>query len=239
MTTQGRQAAAIWRDEGFATSWAAGDTTTADLLAVPRRIAAEVVAGDNPSPAEIMDIGAGPGAVLAVFLQRFPGAHGTWSDASEAMLAMARENLAPFGARVDYRLADMTALDDAGLPATADVITTSRAAHHLDSDGLIAFYSAAARRLGPGGWLVNLDHVGPASAAGPAGVAGPDEVWDQRLRAVRKELGITSDGPKHHHDYPLTSVQDHLDAFTAAGITDVEVVWRAFFTCLFMGRKAE
>ena len=27
------------------------------------------------------------------------------------------------------------------------------------------------------------------------------------------------------------------DAFAAAGFTDVEVAWRAFFTCLFMGRK--
>jgi len=33
------------------------------------------------------------------------------------------------------------------------------------------------------------------------------------------------------------SVQDHLDAFAAAGITDVEVPWRAFCTCLFMGRS--
>ena len=61
-------------------------------------------------------------------------------------------------------------------------------------------------------------------------------MWDQRLRAARKEFGVTPDGPKHHHNYPLTSVQDHLDAFAAAGITDVEVPWRAFYTCLFMGR---
>jgi hypothetical protein len=27
-------------------------------------------------------------------------------------------------------------------------------------------------------------------------------------------------------------------AYAAAGIGDVEVVWRAFYTCLFMGRTA-
>lgn len=237
MTTQGAQAAEIWRDEDFARSWAAGDSIH-DLLDFPRRMAAAIVAEDIPAPATIVDIGAGPGAVLEVFLERFPDARGVWSDASMSMLDMAKERLAPFGDRVEYVLADMTALEGTGLPDQADVITTSRAAHHFDKAGLAAFYAAAARRLKPGGWLVNLDHVGPASQAGPPGVAGFDEVWDQRLRSAREAFGVASNGPRHHHTYPLTGVQDHLDAFGAAGITDVEVTWRAFITCLFTGRKA-
>jgi SAM-dependent methyltransferase len=235
VTQQGQQAAAPWRDPGFARSWAEGDSLR-DLLDFPRRMAAVIIAGDNPAPARIIDIGAGPGAVLAVFLEQFPAARGVWADASEAMLGLARERLAPFGDRVDYHITDMTDLAGAGFPAGADVITTSRAAHHLDRDGLFTFYAQAASLLTPGGWLVNLDHVGPASAAGPPGVAGFDDVWDRRLRAARRRFGVTAEGQKHHHNYPLTSVSDHLDAFAAAGITDVEVVWRAFCTCLFMGR---
>ena len=174
--------------------------------------------------------------MLEIFLKQFPRAHGIWTDASRPMLDMAYQKLGPFGDRVEYHIVDMTDLDGAGLPGNADVITTSRAAHHLDRDGLISFYAAAASRLKPGGWLVNLDHIGPASQAGPPAAAGFDDVWDQRLRAARKQFGVTPDGPKHHHNYPLTSVQDHLDAFAAAGVTDVEVPWRAFYTCLFMGR---
>lgn len=237
MTVQGEQAAAAWRDEDFARSWAAGDSY-GDLLEFPRRMAAGIIALDNPAPVTVIDIGAGPGAMLGAFLERFPDARGIWSDVSMAMLDLARERLAPFGDRVEYVLADMTALDGTGLPGSADIITTSRAAHHLDAGALIAFYATAARRLKPGGWLVNLDHIGPASQAGPPGAAGFDEVWDQRLRAARKASGMTSEGRKHHHNYPLASVQDHLDAFGAAGLDDVEVPWRAFFTCLFMGRKA-
>jgi len=238
MASQGEQAAAAWRDAEFARSWAEQDSFR-DLLEFPRRMAAAVVAGDNPEPARIVDVGAGPGAVLAVFLEQFPSARGIWTDASQAMLELAKDRLAPFGDRVEYRLADMTDLDRAGLPAAVDVITTSRAAHHLDRAGLFAFYADVAARLAPGGWLVNLDHIGPASQAGPPAVAGSDDVWDQRLRAARKKFGVASDGPKHHHNYPLTSVSDHLDALGAAGITDVEVPWRAFFTCLFMGRKGQ
>ena len=238
MTSQGERSAAIWRDTDFARDWAAGDAFR-DLLEFPRRMAAEIVAGEGPEPETIVDIGAGPGAVLAVFLERFPRARGIWSDASRAMLDLAHERLAPFGDRVAYYIADMTDLGGSGLPERADVITTSRAAHHLDRDGLISFYSAAARRLKPGGWLVNLDHIGPASQDGPPAEAGFDDVWDRRLRAARKKFGVSPGGPQHHHNYPLTSVRDHLDAFAAAGITDVEVPWRAFYTCLFMGRTPE
>jgi SAM-dependent methyltransferase len=226
-TEQGQAAAAIWRETGFARDWAAGDSFR-DQLAFPRQMAAVIIAGDNPAPATIVDIGAGPGDFLAVMLEQFPGARGVWTDASEPMLGLARERLAPFGGRVEFHLVDMTALDGSPVPAGADVITTSRAAHHLDAPGLASFYAAAAGRLAPGGWLVNLDHIGPA---------GPGDTWDRRLRTARRQFGAPSNGSKHHHNYPLTSVEDHLRALATAGFTDVEVAWRAFFTCLFMARK--
>lgn len=63
-------------------------------------------------------------------------------------------------------------------------------------------------------------------------------MWDKRFRTVRKRFTRPRPkGAEHHHDHPLTSVQDHLDGFAAAGITDVEIAWKAFFTCLFIGRK--
>jgi SAM-dependent methyltransferase len=227
MTEEGALAAAVWRDNDFAREWAAGDSYR-DLLSFPRHLAAVIIAADNPEPGTIVDIGSGPGDFLAVLLEQFPQAKGVWTDVSEAMSDLARERLARFGGRVGFHLVDMTDLAGGGVPGSAGVITTSRAAHHLDRDGLFGFYAQAAARLAPGGWLVNLDHIGPA---------GPGDVWDQRLRAARTQFGVTQSGPKHHHNYPLTSIGDHLQALAAAGFTDVEVPWRAFFTCLFMGRK--
>jgi SAM-dependent methyltransferase len=226
MTEQGRRVAEVWRDAAFVADWAGGDAM-GDLLAFPRRIAAAIVAHDRPEPRLIVDVASGPGAFLAVFLEEFPGARGVWSDASEAMLARARENLAPYGDRVEFRLADMTDLAGGGLPEGADAIVSSRALHHLDRDGLRAFYTEAATRLAPGGWLINLDHTGPPDA------------WDGRLRAVRARFVRPRPEPKHHHNYPLPGIQDHLDAYASAGITDVEIAWKAFYTCLFMGRKAD
>lgn len=198
-----------------------------DMLDFPRRMAAGIVADDNPEPACVVDVGSGPGDVLAVFLAQFPSARGIWTDASAAMLDIARQRLASFGDRVTYRIVDMTDLVSGAVPVGVDVITTSRAAHHLNRAGLFGFYAQAVSLLAPGGWLVNLDHI------------GSDEVWDRRLRAARKRFGSSPEGGKHHHDYPLTSVQDHLEGYAAAGVRDVEVVWRAFYTCLFMGRRAD
>jgi SAM-dependent methyltransferase len=196
-----------------------------DLLDLPRRIAAAVVAADSPEPRVVVDAGSGPGDVLAAFLDEFPGARGIWTDASEEMRGIAAGRLARFGDRVEYRIADMTDLAAGGVPPGVDVITTSRASHHLDPPALAGFYARAAALLRPGGWLVNIDHV------------GPDDAWDQRLRAARKRLIPARPGPGHHHRYPLPSVRHHLDGYAAAGIGDVEVAWRAFVSCLFMGRS--
>jgi SAM-dependent methyltransferase len=225
MTEQGRLAATVWSDRDFARAWAEGDALRA-MLDLPRRISAAVVAGDRPEPSCVVDIGSGPGDYLAVFLEAFPSARGIWTDASPAMLEQARERLAGFGDRVTYRIADMTDLGDA-VPDAVDVITTSRASHHLDRAGLLDFYAAAAGHLAPGGWLVNLDHTGSRDA------------WEGRLRAARTLLRTgPSERAAHHHDKPLPTIADHVDGYAAAGITDVDIAWRAFVTCLFMGRRA-
>jgi SAM-dependent methyltransferase len=227
MPTQGQAAAEIWKDKEFATAWAEGDVV-ADLLALPRRIAAAVVEGDRPATELIVDVGSGPGAFLSVFLERFPQARGIWTDASEAMYEKAQTALAHHADRIDYQVLDMTEIGSGVLPDTIDVLLTSRAVHHLDKAALHAFYAAAAGLLAPGGWLVNLDHTGP----GPA--------WDARLRAARKTIiPPRPKGGGHHHDGPLTSVGDHYAALDAAGFTDYDTPWRGFFTVLFMARKPD
>jgi SAM-dependent methyltransferase len=225
MTEQGRQVAEVWQDPQFAAAWAEADSM-GDILAFPRRIAAALVGQDRPETRLVLDIGSGPGAFVAAFLDEFPAAHGICTDASEPMLVRAKEALAAYGDRVSFRTLDMTDLSTVDLPAPLDVVTTSRAAHHLDRDGLATYYRQAGELLAPGGWIVNLDHT------------GPEDKWDQRFRDIRPRFNRRGvEEPKHHHNYPLTSIQDHLDGLHAAGFTDVEIAWKAFYTCLFIGRK--
>lgn len=229
MPEHSRAAAEVWSDPDFARTWLDADPAgRSDLLALPRRMAAALIAHDLPRPRLIVDVASGAGAFLSVLLDAFPEAHGIWTDASPAMLAEARERLGRFGGRVEFLLGDMAELRAAGVPGDADVLSTSRASHHLDRTELHGFYREAAGRLRPGGWLVNLDHVGP-----------DQDVWDRRYRAVRKQFtGPAPASTAHHHRYPLPSVADHLDGYRAAGVTDADVAWKAFFSCLFMGRKS-
>lgn len=213
-----------WIDPTFATEWAQRDAQR-DLLSLPRAIAADIIATDLPGASVVADIGSGPGDFLSVLLDRLDSAHGIWTDISEPMETLARERLARFAGRVDYRIADMTDFDH--LPMQLDVITTSRAVHHLDQAGVRAFYRDAAAHLAPGGWLINLDHTGQV------------EEWDRRLRTARRQLipRTSEQRSHHHHNRPLASIDDHREALTAAGLTDVDTPWRAFITCLFMARR--
>lgn len=215
-----------WRDPQFARQWV-GQDVLQDMLDLPRAIATEIVVADRPGSRLVIDIGSGPGAFLERFLAALPDARGVWSDVSSAMAALARDRLAPYEGRVDFQLADMT--DLRGLPSRADVITSSRASHHLSVAQLRNFYAEAHARLEPGGWLVNLDHTYSVSAD-----------WEKRLRAARTALiPPAPDRQEHHHTTTPPTAADHLDALREAGFADLDMPWRAFPTCLFMARRGD
>jgi SAM-dependent methyltransferase len=198
-----------------------------DRLSVPRRIAAALVAQDNPAPNRIVDLGSFTGEFLEAFLVQFPGARGQWTDASDGNMDNAKARLARLGDRVDYVVGGAGRdISDGCVPAGSDVVMTSWASIHLDGSGVARFYRDAAALLPAGGWLINLDHVGFDGNA-----------WDRRLNEARKSFHSPQEGPPLHHDHVVPTLTDHLQAFRAAGITDVEMVWRSFTTCLFMGRK--
>ena len=213
-----------WMDEKLAARWTAADSLK-ELLILPRRISATVIAADRPGTALVVDVGSGPGDYLSTMLDTFPAARGVWTDVSPAMAEIARPALAGYRDRVEFQLVDLEDLSP--LPEQVDVITTSRASHHFDADTLARFYASAAGHLAPGGWLVNLDHVLSPGA------------WDRRLRDARAAMiPPKQDGTGHSHDKPLPMVEEHLAALAAAGFEDVAMPWRSFYTVLFMARKS-
>jgi cyclopropane fatty-acyl-phospholipid synthase-like methyltransferase len=226
-TTPGEQIAASWRDEAFVHEWTSNDSLET-ILALPRTLAATVVSTESPDAHRILDIGSGPGAFLAAFLEAFPDAVGIWADASDAMMHTARERLAKFGERVTYVIADMTDLGASAIPQEVDVVVTSRASHHLDPDRLTHFYRDVRGYLSAGGWMVNLDHVGLG------------EPWQDRMRSARKKMiGARPDGQlTHYHSGPTPTISEHISSYKDAGFQDVDTPWRAFGTCLFMGQTS-
>jgi SAM-dependent methyltransferase len=214
---------AAWIDDSYVDSWVAADGL-AGLLELPWRMASLLVGLDR-KPNLIIDVGSGPGSFLAELLALYPAARGVWVDASPAMLERARGTMAPFAERVSYVVGDMAVLADLALPTGADVITNSRVAHHLSTTELDAFYQAGAQLLAPGGWLVTLDHI------------RPEPSWDERLRAVLPAFaGPNAGRPTHPHVHPFPTIEDHVAGMSRAGLVDVDVPWRAFYSCLVLGR---
>lgn len=213
-----------WESVEYVAEWTAADAF-ADVLDLPRRLSAGIVADAGVEVEHVIDLGAGQGRYLEVLLEAFPSARGTWVDASRPMLERARDRLAPLGQRVRFVLADVR--DPSALPSgAADVIVSSRVVHHFDPPTIQRFYGAAFERLPPNGFLFNLDHVG---------VPGD---WEERYRRLRTRFFPRRQQARpHQHDAPPQPLADHLRWLTDAGFDAPDVPWRLFFTALLAARK--
>lgn len=214
-----------WSSSTYVREWMDQDVLE-DVLRLPRTISVGLVGDDDLEIRRVADIGAGPGAYLEAFLDAFPTAEGIWIDASEPMEEEARQRLAPFGDRVRFVQADASRPETLDLPP-AEVVTTSRMAHHFRAEAIQGLYRAAHGALVDGGWFFNLDHY------------GSPEGWEPRYRRVRAELTGRKKDPKdrHAHDHPFHPVDAHLDWLRAAGFAVPDVAWKTFFSALLVGRR--
>jgi SAM-dependent methyltransferase len=214
-----------WHSPEYVQEWS-GDDVLADVLALPRRISAALVADAAVDVRRVVDLGSGTGSYIAVFLRSFAAARGTWVDSSEPMERLARTELRPFADRVDYVRGDAEHVERLALPR-ADVVVTSRMAHHFSPQSLERLYRAVFDLLEPGGFFFNLDHFGA-----PPG-------WEQRYRRIRGQFT----GPRrrplrpHRHDFALTEPQQHLVWLEAAGFEPGDVPWRMFYSALVAARR--
>ena len=107
---------------------------------------------------DVLEIGAGSGAMAAELLRAHPGVSLTATDIDEEMVAAARARLTPFADRVDARQADATALpfgDD-----TFDAVLSWIMLHHtVEWEKALA---EAIRVSRPGGIVVGYDLLSTA-----------------------------------------------------------------------------
>lgn len=204
-------------------------TSLDDALREPRQIAAAVVAASNPSPKYIVMIGAHHGEFLEVFLDKFPNARALWTEPNntEGNLPVAKQRLARFGDRVDfhYGCADRD-ISDGCVPKGPDVIITDWVSILQNLDGMYKIYRIAAQQLAPGGWFVNIDHVGFGGTQ-----------WEPWIQTARTGFRPEHEWPAvHHPDFRTPTIEEQLGAMRAAGL-DAHVVWQSFSTVLFMGHK--
>jgi tRNA (cmo5U34)-methyltransferase len=144
------------------------DTYLAEMAAeIPgyEELQAAVTAATVDVHAErVLELGTGTGETALRVRAAQPEVEWVGIDASEAMLARARERLP--GA--DLRL---QRLEDELPEGPFDLVVSALAVHHLDGAGKRALFSRVARVLRPGGLFVLGDVVVPA-----AGQEGPIEI---------------------------------------------------------------
>jgi tRNA (cmo5U34)-methyltransferase len=128
---------------------------------------AVVAAAAGVRAARVLELGTGTGETALRLRGRHPGAAWVGIDASEAMLARARERLP--GA--DLRL---QRLEDELPEGPFDLVVSALAVHHLGGGAKRDLFSRVARVLQPGGLFVLGDVVVPAD-----GQKGPIEIdWE-------------------------------------------------------------
>ena len=124
---------------------------------VARRMVTWVLPGD-PVAGEMLEIGAGSGAMTAQLLASRPELRAVATDFDPRMVEVERRNLAPFGDRGTAQEADATALpfEDQSF----DLVLSCGMLHHVGHWSTAV--AEAVRVLRPGGRLAGYDLVAPS-----------------------------------------------------------------------------
>uniref|UniRef100_UPI000D3502E0 methyltransferase n=1 Tax=unclassified Variovorax TaxID=663243 RepID=UPI000D3502E0 len=128
---------------------------------VEARIAGVSGAHDFSQARHIVDLGGGNGALLASILASAPRSTGTVFDLP-GVIAQARQRLAdsPLGARIGFAEGDLFA---GGYPAGADLYILSNIIHDWNDDQAQVILRHCAQAMGPGGELILVEELLPAS----------------------------------------------------------------------------
>jgi trans-aconitate 2-methyltransferase len=149
----------------------------ADLLA---RVGAE-------RPADVVDLGCGPGHLTRLLAQRWPDARVRGLDSSEAMVARAREDVAD----VEFAVADLR--DWAAGDEQVDVLVSNATLQWVP--GHLDLLPALVGHLRPGGWF---------ALQVPANFAEPSHT-------LRDELAAQEPYAAHLRDVAVPSSHDPVD----------------------------
>lgn len=169
---------------------------------------------------EILDVGAGNGALAERLLSALPNARVMLLDLDAAMVEKAKQRLRCFEGRAAFKHGSF--LDP--LPA-CDVAVASLSLHHVRDEAMkLALYKNIHRAIRSGGALVNGD-----AAIEPVG-----KLHDSTMTGWAQHLQHGGDSEDEAHarfqswatEDRYFSVHQERDALRAAGFSQVDVVWR-------------
>jgi SAM-dependent methyltransferase len=171
------------------------------------------------SPRRVLDLSCGDGRLAALVLEHRPSIDEVVAtDISPPMMELARQRFAGDD-RVDVREWDLnTPLTPLG---PFDLVVTGFAVHHVDDARKRALFAEVAAQLNPGGAFANLEVVASATP--------------ERHAEFLARIGRTVDDPEDR----LAPVESQLTWMRAAGLANVDCLWRWRGFALLVGEAAE
>lgn len=196
----------------------------------------------------MLDLGAGFGAVTEEILTRYANSSVTCVDGSAAMIEIARERMAKYGARVRFRHTDLA---DARWRHAVDhscgAVVSAVAIHHLSDERKRVLYSEVYQLLKPGGVFLNNDIVATPLALKARfeeqsllTIQEQDRLKRGKARPleeIRAEMRtqLQAAGPQHHSS--IAALGDQLEWLREAGFKSVDCYWKYLELSIFGGVK--
>jgi tRNA (cmo5U34)-methyltransferase len=205
-------ATATWHDRSKVGEYLGRVGRLEARLAGERALAELLPAGAT----SVLDLGCGDGRLAALVLGACPSIERAVAvDASPPMLAAARERFAG-DQRVAVLEGDLNEPVDAY--GTFDVVVSGFAIHHVEHDRKRSLFAEAAAALAPGGLFANLEVVPMATPALEA----------EFHRRIERPSGDPEDR--------CAPVEGQLEWMRAAGLVEVDCLWRWWGFALLAGR---
>ena len=210
-------------------------------------VSMEVLPYDKKQALRVLDLGVGTGIFAGRVLETYEYSHVVAVDAAKTMLETAKTRLGTLAERVDWVLSDFRELPANVLrPTHFDVVISSYALHHLDSDEKLAVLKQVVKAIKPNGWFLNADIV-KAECKGVEERIQELRVDGVTARAARTDVRFcTSENTRATLDKLEADEQDHpqtlatdLATIRDAGITTAEVLWKEYREVVIGGPKPQ
>jgi SAM-dependent methyltransferase len=185
---------------------------------IPFRADGERVLVDDVStalPGRVLDIGCGDGRLTDLVLAAYPGSSACCVDLSDVMLAAAAER---FGGNPSVAFVQQWLDEPLAVDGPFDAVISSLAIHHVSDARKETLYAEIAELLAPGGVFANLEIV-----------RSPTPALHDRWR---DEMGARDDPSD-----VLCDLEEQLAWLRAAGLDDVDCIWKWRSLALMRGRK--
>lgn len=153
-----------WDSREYVSRWADGqDDREADRQA-PFRLMAKTLPYDQEAPINILDLGAGYGALAQFLLNHFHKATAVCQDGSDAMAKLGRQRMNHLKGRFTYALCDFSKPGwSRKLKGPFAAVVSSIAIHNVRSSDIIEdIYRETYSLVKTGGCFLNFDRMTPS-----------------------------------------------------------------------------